>query len=369
MSRTPGEYKALRDKFKPDNIKFIFLLESPPASGAYFYDPDSLQNEFLFKAMMKLIGYSIHVLNRETKIQGLQKFKNEGFFLIDATYKPVNNITDLATRDQLILRDRDLLLNDLDKLGTLKNKIPVIIIKSNIFKIYNEFLLEKGYAIFNENVPVPFPATGQQGRFHQRINEIRKCHQIKNDNVLSKYYLPFGIPKEYVINRSNVKAIILGADPSNFSNSGETVKIKTVFDLGGQDERYFRSILSNINEVGLNLKNIYVQNLVRNFMTEETAKNKLWLYFVELWKPLLKQDLDLLNPDKEIPVFATAECILNSLLNPDVKKIPAKEYFEKCIVIKPEQNYLERIIIPCFRRHYPYKDYPSCVEHIKKYVK
>lgn len=366
MPRTPEEYKTLRNRFKPDNIKLIFLLESPPASGAYFYDSNSLEHEWLFKAMMKVIGFEIDELNANTKTDGLKAFKNAGNILIDASYIPVNQINDDNLRNIAIMEQFDALLTELEVLNALKKNIPIILVKSNIFALFNSCLKSKRFNIINEGIVVPFPSHGQQGRFHQRINEIFTCQKILKNEILVTKYLPYGIPCEYVKKREEVKAIILGADPSNFSNAGETVKIKTVFDLGGKDDRYFRSILTNIKEVGLNLKNIYVQNLVRNFMTEETAKNKLWLDFVEVWKPLLKQDLDLLNPRKNIPVFATAECILNALLNPDVKKISAKEYFEKCIVLKPEQNYLERTIIPCFRRHYPYQNYPLYIKFINK---
>ena len=139
---------------------------------------------------------------------------------------------------------------------------------------------------------MPFPSTGQQSKFHQRLNEIFCCHKILNDQKLAKSYLPCGIPHEFAVHRSQVKAIVLGADPSNFTDSGKTVKLNTVFALGSPEKRYFSAILKNLKAVDLNLGNIYVQNLVRNYMTEETSDNKLWLDFVEVWKPLLKQDLE-----------------------------------------------------------------------------
>lgn len=366
MPHTPEEYKTLRNRFKPDKIKLIFLLESPPVSGSYFYDPNSLEHEWLFKAMMKIIGYKFIEFNANTKFVGLNAFKEKEYLLIDASYKPVNQINDKNLRNIAIMEEFEVLMKELEELKALEKNIPIILVKANIFALFNSCLKSKGFNIINEGIVVPFPSHGQQGRFHQRINEIFTCQEIlKNEKLISKY-LSYGIPCEFVKKRKDVKAIILGADPSNFSNSGETVKIKTVFDLGGNDERYFRSILTNIKDVGLNLENVYVQNLVRNFMTEETAKNKFWLDFVEVWKPLLKQDIDIFNPGKNIPVFATAECILNALLNPDVKKIPAKEFFEKCIVIKPEQNYMKRTIIPCFRRHYSYKYYLDYIKYINK---
>lgn len=366
MPRTPEEYKVLRNRYKPEEIKLIFLLESPPANGAYFYDPESLHNEFLFMAMMKIIGFRCDNLNREIKILGLNRFQEEGYFLIDATYQPVNDIFNPDVKNNKIFQDSELLLADLNELKAKENKTPIILVKTNIFTLYNDFLTERDFNIYNENITVPFPSTGQQISFHQRIDEVLCCHKILNDQLLAKSYLSYGIPHEYITHRAQAKAIVLGADPSNFSDSGKTVKLNTVFALGSPEKRYFKAILNNLKSVGLNLGNIYVQNLVRNYMTQETSDNKLWLNFVEIWKPLLKQDLDILNPQRNLPILATAECILNALLNHFVEKIPAKDYFEKCIVIKPEQNYLERTIIPCFRRHYAYQTYPKYADIIKK---
>jgi hypothetical protein len=54
-----SRYHKLRKKYLPDRIKLIFLLESPPASGDYFYDPAGRTTEQLFSAMMKLPGKAI----------------------------------------------------------------------------------------------------------------------------------------------------------------------------------------------------------------------------------------------------------------------------------------------------------------------
>jgi hypothetical protein len=34
-----SHYHKLRARYQPVKIKLVFLLESPPASGKYFYDP------------------------------------------------------------------------------------------------------------------------------------------------------------------------------------------------------------------------------------------------------------------------------------------------------------------------------------------
>ena len=48
-------YLKLRQKYLPKKIKLIFLLESPPESGDYFYNSDSRTTESLFSSMMKIM--------------------------------------------------------------------------------------------------------------------------------------------------------------------------------------------------------------------------------------------------------------------------------------------------------------------------
>ena len=52
-----SHYIKLRAKYQSPKIKLTFVLESPPASGNYFYDPTGKTTEPLFSAMMKLIGH------------------------------------------------------------------------------------------------------------------------------------------------------------------------------------------------------------------------------------------------------------------------------------------------------------------------
>jgi hypothetical protein len=69
-------------------------------------------------------------------------------------------------------------------------------------------------------------------------------------------------PKPFVFNKKQVKAFVLGADPTNFSNSGNPVELTYAFGIG-QDDRYFRDIQENQNSLGLHLEDVYIQNLFR----------------------------------------------------------------------------------------------------------
>jgi hypothetical protein len=50
---TPSEYLRFRERYLPEHTKIIFVLESPPKSGKYFYNPEGLISEPLFSAIMK----------------------------------------------------------------------------------------------------------------------------------------------------------------------------------------------------------------------------------------------------------------------------------------------------------------------------
>ncbi|MEO8514568.1 MAG: hypothetical protein ABI543_13485 [Ignavibacteria bacterium] len=370
MHRTPEEYRALRNKFKPDNINMIFLFESPVADGAYFYDPKNHQNDFVFKTMMRLIDFKYNHLNEQIKLQGLKKFKETGYYIIDSVYEALDSELAPKKKEGTILKNYDNLIDDLKDISADKKHIPIILVKSNLFALLNSRLKTSEFNVINESIVVPYLAHGKEDKFLKKLMEVFICQVIIVNSNLKSYYCSYGIPHEHSVKGKNVKAIILGSDPSNFSNHGKTIVMTHVFDLQNPRAQYFSSINNNIRLLGLNKDNIYVQNVVRNYMTKETADNRLWFDFAELWKPLLLEDLDKLDPKKELPVFATAECVLKALLNlPDEKKIPANKYYNDRIIVKPEENYLGRTLIPCFRGHYKYSEFPLYVEYIKQFVK
>ncbi|MDV7186108.1 hypothetical protein R3X25_02340 [Lutibacter sp. TH_r2] len=170
--------------------------------------------------------------------------------------------------------------------------------------------------------------------------------------VVNKLY-PFPDP---FIGDSEIKAIVLGADPSHIVN--ETPKpLKKVFQLDNPTSPYWRSIQQNINQLnGLTIDNLYVQNLCRNYFNKETSKNTDWIEIARnYWSPFLKIELDVAF-DKSIPILMTTEFILNSVLKDPNQKIKAKNIYTNCISIAPEDNLLGRELIALYRHfHYSLK--------------
>ncbi|MDT8067944.1 MAG: hypothetical protein ROO76_07215 [Terriglobia bacterium] len=160
-----SDYIRLRDRFTPENPTVIFILESPPASGLYFYNPDGKTTEPLFKAMMK------DVLGKfpSTKEEGLQDFAAKGYLIIDATYTPVNNLGD-PEADAIIVRDFLQLLEELRAHAQPSTKI--VLVKTNICRLLEKRLDEEGFRVLNGGVTIPFPSTGQQSKFREKIQRV-----------------------------------------------------------------------------------------------------------------------------------------------------------------------------------------------------
>jgi hypothetical protein len=172
VARTRDYYHALRSKYRPDKVRLVIVAESPPVSGLYFYDSDGRATEPLFKALMEqLQAYPC------TKREGLLKFQQSGWILVDATYKPVN-IPDVLhrKRNDAILADYSLLEADLESL-IIDRSTPLILIKANICRVVGPKLLQDGFNVLNRT-PVYFPSNGRQSEFRTQFGEVRRLAGI-----------------------------------------------------------------------------------------------------------------------------------------------------------------------------------------------
>ena len=148
-------------------------------------------------------------------------------------------------------------------------------------------------------------------------------------------------PKPFCYNKSKIKAFVLGADPTNFSDQGKAVQIDTVFGIGSGDHRYFDGILKNLEVIGLGLKDIYVQNLIHEPLESETAKNDDWEIHADNWLSITKAEFDKVDKSRKIPFLVTAERIMKFLV-PSVPR--AREIYNGDTFIPFHNNLLDRPI-------------------------
>lgn len=209
-----------------------------------------------------------------------------------------------------------------------------------------------------------------------------ECYSIEKyilgEKILPRAYCPS--------NGCHIKAIVLGCDPS----TKEYIQFKSVFGLGEGDENFFGRIEDNLKEIGVEKENVYVQNLVRNYMHKTTGEyfkgcgrvysadydlkdvqynerneiwvgkvkrcidNNIWVKVANQWIDSLIEDLDKVDIKREIPVLITSEYLIPVLINSEsdcykryIKS--AKIYYGSKETIKASDNKLGRLIIPLFR--------------------
>jgi hypothetical protein len=165
-------YIDLRNKYRPGKIRVTFVLESPPISGKYFYEPEGKTSEPLFSAMMKVIGNE-----PATKEDGLVAFSTTGFFLVNATYSPVNHIKSMKKRNEAILADLPELIQDLKH--TVGNQgAKLVLVKANICRLLEKPLKSAGLNVTNNGTVVPFPSHNHQANFHKNIKKVLREAKI-----------------------------------------------------------------------------------------------------------------------------------------------------------------------------------------------
>jgi hypothetical protein len=161
------EYLTLRRCYEPKHVKLVVVAESPPASGLYFYNPEGRVTEPLFSALMKQLNW-----HGSNKADGLRELQQCGWLLVDATYEPVNELSD-AQRRKVIERDFQALCDDL-KMLTPDRSASLVLIKENVCRILEPALLDAGFNVLNRGTTVPFPSTGHQNKFHERFATVRR---------------------------------------------------------------------------------------------------------------------------------------------------------------------------------------------------
>lgn len=90
MLRTQQAREKLRRAFQPRSVRLLFVGESPPASGRFFYS----RNSGLYRAMREAFQRADATIDDENF---LDRFQSAGCYLIDLCPEPVDQL-DLKSR-------------------------------------------------------------------------------------------------------------------------------------------------------------------------------------------------------------------------------------------------------------------------------
>jgi len=155
----------MRKKYKPATVKVLFVAESPPFSSddRFFYNRDQESRDYLYRSVMEAVfpNFKFKENGRGRKDEWLRKFMEHGYYMIDATDSPVNQLTPAKRRSMI----EGSVATKLSEIAALVCKnTPILLVKKNVFEAFKEPLRCAGFNVINTSF-LPFPSHGHQDRF------------------------------------------------------------------------------------------------------------------------------------------------------------------------------------------------------------
>ena len=157
----------VRKSYRPIRITTLFVGESAPHGGTFFYN----QNSGLFREIRKSF-------RGQTRF--LENFKRNGFYLDDLVLEPVNH---LSPKDRRSIC-RDAVSSFVERLKDYKPKAIVVLLMS-----IRPMVLAAIRAA-DLSCPVyctPYPGFGNQPRFHRAMSEIIPSLPVANGGQWKEY--------------------------------------------------------------------------------------------------------------------------------------------------------------------------------------
>lgn len=147
-------FRKQSEKYIPKHIKCLLIAESPPIKREnFFYADDSEKgNQMFFYNIIMTIYNERYKKDIAIKKNLLNKFKEDGFYLIDAVEHPINNIGN-AERAMVISGEIQNLIGrirDFNQKGIVNGNTKIILIKKLVCKILLEPLQGSKDIIFNK---------------------------------------------------------------------------------------------------------------------------------------------------------------------------------------------------------------------------
>jgi glycine C-acetyltransferase len=149
-----SDLEELRRKFRPGRIATLFVGESPPHNGTFFYK----KNSILYREMRKAFNGTNSFLD---------DFKAKGFFLDDLVLEPINQIKDKKERNR---GRRERIRSLAERLREYQPSAIVTVMRA-IEPMVHDAVIQAGFeGIAFHNVPFPVRRANQNA-FHFGIHK------------------------------------------------------------------------------------------------------------------------------------------------------------------------------------------------------
>jgi hypothetical protein len=169
-------------RYKPTTLRVLFIAEAPPAFrfNRLFYFENLRDGDTLFLEMMKTlygsaVGFTDNGFSsgnsaeriRSRKSELLARFMREGYFLIDASEKPMPDRASSSQKLALLRASLPRLILRLKEFAIDKDA-PIVLIGGVTYSACAQSLVNLGFNVINEAM-IDHPARGGQLRFRQKL--------------------------------------------------------------------------------------------------------------------------------------------------------------------------------------------------------
>ena len=163
-------YEQLRHRYKPINIRVLFVGESPPAGGTFFYKADSNLYHFTQRAFLDVFGVAF-----EDK-RFLDSFKSIGCYLEDLCPRAINK-TNKAERKRHWVAG----VESLTKCIRAAPPRAIVTVMRAIARHVNKAACKAGVDS-TQIYSLPFPAFGHQQSYLVELKKV--LNKLREDNKL-----------------------------------------------------------------------------------------------------------------------------------------------------------------------------------------
>ncbi|MDF9799565.1 hypothetical protein OKW21_004828 [Catalinimonas alkaloidigena] len=175
-------FQQAREKYRPANIKVLFITEAPPVEerNRYFYYEHVRRGDSLFLETIKVLFpeeveafETVKAIRRE-KTYFLERLQEEGYYLIGAVDKPLPGKT-AAARTNLYRENLPVLMKEI--LQVARPGTPIVLISAVVFRAIGESLRASGFNVIHDDI-IEFPNSGQQLNFRRKLRPLLRENQL-----------------------------------------------------------------------------------------------------------------------------------------------------------------------------------------------
>lgn len=166
-----AERERLRHSYKPSKIRFLFIAESPPNSGGFFYNPKTIGRDSLFAETMRTLRLWPE---NKTMSKGfdkrplLKRFQSMKYYLLDSSQTPVDKLG-FRERNRKVRGEIPRLIREIKKLKPDK----IVLVKKNVFQIVGPALVKEDFAVRVLNKTfLAFPSHGNQLKYRRHLRRL-----------------------------------------------------------------------------------------------------------------------------------------------------------------------------------------------------